>query len=222
MPVIKFPDPRTADYNGLVAIGGDFHESTLKLAYEMGIFPWPINDHYPLAWFSPDPRGILFVEEFHVSKSLKKLINQKKFRVEFNQQFEKVIRLCATSKNRDASCPQTWITEEIISSYINLYHSGHAYSVEAYNLKNELVGGLYGVSFGKIISGESMFYLESNASKVCLYYLIRHLKKHQIEFLDTQMVTSVVGSLGAREISREDFLEKISQLKKQNYSIWAD
>jgi leucyl/phenylalanyl-tRNA---protein transferase len=211
MAVLEFPDPCTADENGLVAIGGDLECSSLQLAYTKGIFPWPISEDYPLAWFSPDPRGILECTDLHIPKSLQKVLRKSPFQIKFNTNFEQVIRQCSSATNR-AEGEDSWITESIIQAYIDLHNQNMAYSVEAYNDKHELVGGVYGVNFGKLVSGESMFYLEPNASKACLITLIERLIKLDIPFLDTQMVTPVVKSLGGKEISRKDYLERLEKI----------
>ena len=208
MPVTNFPPLELADEHGLLALGGDLQVSTLLLAYSRGIFPWPISHEYPLAWFSPDPRGLVLKENFHLPRSLKKFMNKKPYKLMFNRNFDAVIEHCADVHQKKAS-GETWITPEIIMGYKKLYRSGHAFSAEAYNQKDELVGGLYGVHLGSYLSGESMFFLEDNASKFVLASLLQHLFKNGIAWLDTQMVTPVVGSLGGQEIPRKLFIEKL-------------
>ena len=131
MAIISFPPIESADEDGLLAVGGDLEVKSLILAYQQGIFPWPIGIEYPLAWFSPNPRGIIRYDDLIISKSLKKLLRQNKFEVRFNTDFPSVILGCSQSKNRRDQ-NGTWITEEIILSYINLHFAGHAYSVETY------------------------------------------------------------------------------------------
>ncbi|MCO4794401.1 MAG: leucyl/phenylalanyl-tRNA--protein transferase [Bacteriovoracaceae bacterium] len=210
MAIIDFPPIDQADENGLLALGGDLEISSLLLAYSKGIFPWPINDEYPLAWFSPNPRGILKYEDLHISSSLKKYLKSNKHIVTFNEDFEGVIKACSKSKNRKDQVG-TWITDEIIQAYIDFYNADQAYSVEVWNNDNKLIGGLYGVVIGSYVSGESMFYLESNASKLALYTLMERLNDNDITWLDTQMVTPVVEAMGGTEMSRDDFLNELKK-----------
>ena len=217
MTVIDFPPVETSDESGLVAVGGDLEIPSLALAYRRGIFPWPISKEYPLAWFSPDPRGVLDYDDHNVSSSLKKVLKRGQFEVKFNTRFIEVVEACASLENRKDE-NDTWITPNIIQAYINFHNAGHAYSVETYNKESgELVGGLYGVFVGGHVSGESMFYRESNASKVALVTLMELLHESGIEFLDTQMVTPVVENLGGKEISRADFLKRIEFEKQLNF-----
>lgn len=205
MTVIEFPPVEDADEDGLLAVGGDLNIPTLLMAYSNGIFPWPVSEDYPLAWFSPDPRGILFYENLKISKSLKKLQKKEPFSFSFNQNFKEVILNCSKIKNRKNQT-STWITNDIIHTYLDLYHSGYAYSVEAKNSKGEIVGGIYGVNIGKYFSGESMFFKESNASKLALIYLMEFLHNKDIHWLDTQMVTPVVETLGGTTLPRKKFI----------------
>ncbi len=208
MAILSFPSVHYADEQGLVAVGGDLEVPSLLLAYSQGIFPWPIPDVAPLAWFSPDPRGIIDVKKFHLPQKLRQFIAKEKDRrdieVRFNDNFNAVIKACAESLNRNDQ--GTWITEEIIEAYQLLHMAGYAFSVETY-YGGILAGGLYGVCHRNCVSGESMFYLEDNASKLALYALILKLKEYEIPFLDTQMSTSVVKSLGGEEIPRKVFLD---------------
>lgn len=205
---IEFPDPSEALEDGLLAIGGDLEVETLLSAYSKGIFPWPIPG-YPLPWFSPDPRGVLFYEDLHISRSLKKSIRNKNYEIKFNEDFDQIIKLCKESLNRKDQV-DTWITNQLKLGYMKLFIAGNAHCVGAY-LDGKLVGGLYGVTIGEFYSGESMFYLETDASKVCLVALMEELHRKGINYLDTQMVTPLTESMGAVEIPREDFLELLSQ-----------
>lgn len=208
MPITNFPPLHLADEYGLLAVGGDLEVASLLLAYKRGIFPWPINRDYPLAWFSPDPRGVLYVHKLHLSRSLKKLIRHCPYTFSYNQDFEGVIKSCQqVHKLRHQG--ETWITPEIVEGYINLHKAGHAYSVEVWNNNQELVGGLYGVTLGHFISGESMFYRAPNASKLALAHLLIDLKENEIPWIDTQMVTPVVASMGGEEIPRRNFVEEL-------------
>lgn len=214
MAIHNFPPIEQADENGLLAIGGDLEVSSLLTAYKNGIFPWPISDEFPLAWFSPDPRGILDFENFHISKSFKKFLARTDMTIEFNTNFESVIMNCSMAKRKDQA--GTWITDHIIEGYINLHKAGYAYSVETYLNKDgmkRMVGGLYGTCISNFFSGESMYHIEDNASKFALYALVEKLKSMNITWLDTQMVTPVVKSMGGNEITRDDF---INRLKKTN------
>lgn len=207
MAIVEFPPIESADEHGLVAIGGDLEIDSLLLAYSQGIFPWPISEEYPLAWFSPDPRGILAFDKLHLSKSLRKFLKKNPYEVRFNTNFEAVIMNCARVKRNDQS--STWITQEIINSYIELHRQGYAYSIETYR-DDILVGGVYGVCINRFYSGESMFHTEDNASKVALVSLLYLLKQRDIGWIDTQMVTPVVETLGGLEIPRETFLQMLN------------
>jgi leucyl/phenylalanyl-tRNA--protein transferase len=204
MAIIEFPPVENSDEHGLVALGGDLELESLLLAYSKGIFPWPINEEYPLAWFSPDPRGILAYDKLRLSKSFRKFLRKNPYEVKFNCNFEAVILNCARAKRSDQN--STWITQEIIDAYIELHKQGYAYSIETY-LEDRLVGGVYGVCINRFYSGESMFHLEDNASKVALVSLMYMLKQRDILWIDTQMVTPVVESMGGVEIPRETFLK---------------
>ncbi len=206
MAITNFPSVDHADEHGLLALGGDLELESLLLAYSRGIFPWPISDEYPLAWFSPDPRGILIFEKLHLSKSLKKFLKKNPYEIRFNTNFEAVILNCAKISRADNQ--GTWITQDIINSYINLHKNGFAYSVETY-LDDTLVGGVYGVCINRFYSGESMFHKTDNASKVALVALLYQLKQKDIGWLDTQMVTPVVESLGGIEVPRETYLKML-------------
>lgn len=194
-----FPHPKLAE-DGILAVGGDLSPQRLLLAYQNGIFPW-YNKGEPIIWHAPDPRFVLFPEKFRISKSLRLLINKNKYRCSFNENFEKVILNCKniTRKNQAG----TWITEDMKKAYINLHKLGYAFSIEVYNLKNKLVGGLYGIKLGKVFFGESMFSKESNTSKIALLFLI---KNADLKLIDAQVHTNHLESLGAEHIPLDDFL----------------
>lgn len=208
MAIADFPPVSKADEHGLLALGGDLEIESLLLAYTLGIFPWPISEEYPLAWFSPNPRGVLFFDKLHLSKSFRKFLRHNPYEVKFNTNFESVILNCARVKRLNQE--STWITDEIVNAYIDLFKAGYAYSVETYH-KDQLVGGLYGVCINKFYSGESMFHIEDNASKVALVSLMYTLNQRGVHWLDTQMVTPVVHSLGGVEIPRESFIKLLNK-----------
>ena len=208
-----FPPVESANTDGLLAIGGDINFATLKEAYLSGIFPWPIGEQYPLTWFSPDPRGVIFFDDLHIPKSLSKSLKKINWTLTYNQQFDQVIQVCSEIRRKHET--GTWINQEVLKGYKDLFRQGHAYSVEVWNEQKELIGGLYGVCFGEIISGESMFHREDNASKFALIALIEKLRSKGIKFLDTQMVTEVVRSLGGKEIPRSDFIQLIQKVESK-------
>jgi leucyl/phenylalanyl-tRNA--protein transferase len=208
----QFPDPRTADHDGLLAAGGDLSVESLVTAYSHGIFPWFDQDS-PILWWSPDPRLILFPEKFNISASLKQRIRSGTYTVEIDNDFEGVIRQCASVKR--IGQVGTWITEDMIQAYINLHLAGVAHSFETYH-KGELVGGLYGVSLGSAFFGESMFYQMRDASKVALYCLVDWAIRHGFQFIDAQQSTSHLKSLGAKEIAREEFLRLLKNALKHD------
>jgi leucyl/phenylalanyl-tRNA--protein transferase len=205
---ITFPHPELADPNGILAVGGDLSPERLLLAYEWGIFPW-FNPNEPILWWSPDPRFVLFPDELRISKSMRPYFNQRKFDVTFDTQFEQVIRACQQIK-RDKQLGGTWITESMVQAYCKLHELGYAHSVEVWQ-KGELVGGLYGISLGKIFFGESMFTTVSNASKFGFISLVRQLKTWDFQLIDCQQKTRHLASLGARSIDRALFLEYLEQ-----------
>ncbi|MFY4782129.1 leucyl/phenylalanyl-tRNA--protein transferase [Aliarcobacter butzleri] len=186
----------------LVAIGGDFHPQRLLNAYENGIFPWFIDDLGYIHWFSPQKRMVLYPVNFKVSKSLRKSIANKGFIVKSNENFEEVIRSCAKIKRKHED--GTWISEEFIKAYTNLHELDIAFSIECY-LKDELVGGLYGVLIGDIFCGESMFSLVPDASKVAFYHLCQQAKQNGIKIIDCQVYNDHLASLGAFEITRNEY-----------------
>ena len=186
----------------LVAIGGDFHPQRLLNAYENGIFPWFIDDLGYIHWFSPQKRMVLYPENFKVSKSLRKSITNKGFIVKSNENFEEVIKSCAKIKRKHED--GTWISEEFIKAYTNLHELDIAFSIECY-LKDELVGGLYGVLIGDIFCGESMFSLVPDASKVAFYHLCQQAKQNGIKIIDCQVYNDHLASLGAFEITRNEY-----------------
>lgn len=204
---LTFPHPNDANEDGILAWGGDLNESRLIRAYQNGIFPW-YSEGDPILWWSPNPRLIMELDSFKLSRSLKKSL--KKFTYKFDTHFEAVMRGC---KNVDRHNQLgTWISEDIIEAYTTLHGMGHAHCVESY-YEGELVGGAYGVVIGRVFCGESMFANKTDASKAAYAILIKHLKIWGYDFIDCQVPTDHLKSLGAKEVSREYFL---SRLKKTN------
>ena len=202
-----FPHPNEAVDDGLLAIGGDLSPKRLITAYTSGIFPW-YGDDDPILWWSPDPRLILFPNKFKVSKSLRNTIKKKIFDIRIDFAFEEVIDSCKKTSRKNQT--GTWITDEMKSAYIKMHKIGLAHSVEAW-INNKLVGGLYGLAIGNSFFGESMFHKYTDASKVAFYYLSQLALKWNYSFIDCQVSSPHLISLGAEEISRNDFLELLSE-----------
>lgn len=195
-----FPPVHLANADGLLAIGGDLDQERLILAYRHGIFPW--YSELPVLWWSPDPRLVLFPDELTVSKSMKKFMRKNTFHFTINTAFEKVIHSCKTVYRPTQQ--GTWITDELEAAFVKLHADGYAQSGEAW-LEDELVGGIYGLRIGNIFFAESMFSLETNASKFALVNFVQQLQKNGVALIDCQVYSSHLASLGAREISRSDF-----------------
>jgi len=204
---ILFPPCHYAEPDGLLAIGGDLSPERLILAYRQGIFPW-YSEATPILWWSPDPRLVLFPAELKVSQSLRRIIKKNLFKVTLNRAFKDVIENCAEVRRRDGE--GTWITQEMIDAYCLLHRMGFAHSVESW-YQGELVGGLYGVAIGRVFFGESMFTKKTDSSKVAFVYLVRLLMQKGFEIIDCQVSTNHLKSLGAREISRDDFLKYLKK-----------
>jgi len=200
-----FPPPDYADPSGLIAVGGDLSSERLLEAYRVGIFPWYSEDQ-PILWWSPDPRFVLELDDFRISRSLRKTLHKRAFYVTFDRVFEEVIAACAQMPREGQS--GTWITPEMQEAYIKLHGLGFAHSVESWS-EGKLVGGLYGVSLGKAFFGESMFHLKADASKVALAVLVDKLKRWGFHFVDSQMTTDHMQRLGAKEIPRRIFLKRL-------------
>ena len=199
-----FPHPTLAE-DGILAVGGDLSPERLILAYQNGIFPW-YNEGEPIIWHAPDPRFVLFPEKLKISKSLRQLINKKIYICTFNNDFKNVIYNCKKIKRKNQN--GTWITDDMVNAYVNLYKLGFALSVEVYNKENKLVGGLYGVKLGKVFFGESMFSKESNTSKIALAYLIEKL---DLNLIDAQVHTQHLENLGGEYISLSSFLNILKE-----------
>jgi leucyl/phenylalanyl-tRNA--protein transferase len=199
---LYFPPVEEASYEGVLAIGGDLSVERLLLAYNNGIFPW-FNDDEPILWWSPSDRMVVNPQDYKVSKSLRNIINRNIFEVTINKDFESVISNCQTIERKGQE--GTWITDDIIQSYIELHKLGKALSFEVWQ-NNELVGGLYGVDLGHVFCGESMFSKVPNASKVAFVKLIEYLKHNNYKLLDCQVHNDHLEKLGAFEISRNTFM----------------
>ena len=192
----------------LVAIGGDFHTQRILNAYKNGIFPWFIDENNYIHWFSPNKRMVLKPEEFKISKSLKKSIKNKSYEIKSNENFYEVIKNCANIKRKNED--ETWISEEFIYAYKQLFDLGYAFSIECY-LKEELVGGLYGLLINNIFCGESMFSKKTDASKVAFYHLCKEAKNNGIKLIDCQVHNPHLESLGAKEIKREEYFSLLKE-----------
>lgn len=213
---LNFPPAWLARSDGLLCIGGDLSPERLLLAYKNGIFPWFSNDE-PFLWWSPDPRLVLLPDDINISKSLKKKIRKKTFTIKVDTAFEQTILSCAKPRKEEG----TWLVEEMIDAYIELHEQGYAHSIETWK-NDKLVGGLYGVCIGGSFFGESMFSFESDTSKIALVALANHLKKNHFDLIDCQVTTRHLLSMGAIEISRNSFLDIISNsIKRKNIKdIW--
>jgi len=193
--------------NGLLAAGGDLSATRLLQAYRQGIFPW-FSEGEPILWWSPDPRMVLIPKEFCVSHSLRKALRKGRYEVRTDTAFEQVMRACAAPRT---GANGTWIHEEMIAAYCELHRLGHAHSVETW-MDGELAGGLYGMALGRMFYGESMFSRRTDASKIALAHLSAQLARWHFGMIDCQMNTPHLGSLGAREIPRKQFITLLQDL----------
>lgn len=194
-----FPDTASvlAEPAGLLAAGGSLDVDWLLVAYRQGIFPW-FDENEPILWWSPAPRTVLYPDHFHQSKSLQKLARQQRYQVTEDRAFRSVIEACAGEREGQQG---TWINTQMVEAYVEMHQAGFAHSIECHR-DGELVGGLYGVALGKVFFGESMFSREPNTSKLCLKHLV---DSGRYEMIDCQLPTGHLRSLGAIEISREEF-----------------
>lgn len=209
---LVFPDPAGADDEGLLAVGGDLSAERLLLAYDHGIFPWHDVGLPPL-WWSPDPRTILEPERLHVSRSMRRVLRHELFEVSFDRAFADVMRACGEEREDG-----TWILPEMIAAYTHLYELGHAHSFEVWH-DGELTGGLYGVHRGGLFAAESMFHRRTNASKVALIVAVQSLFSAGIELFDVQFLTPHLESLGAREIPRSEYLERVAEVRDKHVDL---
>lgn len=199
-----FPDPESADGEGLLAVGGDLSPERLVAAYERGIFPW-YAEGLPPMWWSPDPRAVIDAASLHVSRSLAKELRRERFRISMNESFERVMIECG--RERDGG---TWILPEMVRAYARLHELGHAASFEVWS-GERLVGGLYGVLRGGLFAAESMFHRETNASKVALVAAVRTSFAAGVELFDVQFLTEHLTTLGAYELARHEYLRRLAR-----------
>jgi leucyl/phenylalanyl-tRNA--protein transferase len=204
----RFPDPASVE-GSVVALGGNLSPGMLLSAYEQGIFPW-YNPEDPILWQSPDPRFVIFPHTLHVSRSMKKILHRGDFEISFNRDFPAVIRGCAEMYRPGQG--GTWITQDIIDGYTELHRLGYVHSAES-RMNGELVGGCYGVLTGRVFCGESMFAKQSNASKAAFLSLAQGLFDKGIKFIDCQVPTDHLRSLGGGELSRRDFLRLLKNTR---------
>jgi leucyl/phenylalanyl-tRNA--protein transferase len=196
---------------GLLAAGGDLSPARLLAAYERGVFPW-YSAQQPILWWSPDPRMVLFPDEFKCSRSLRKTVRNGPFATRIDQAFGATIRGCAAPRRAG---PETWLNTEMIDSYDQLHELGFGHSVETYR-DGQLVGGLYGIQLGRVFFGESMFSLERDASKVALARLVDECRARDIKVIDCQVASEHLASFGAREVSRSQFVTLLRQFASRS------
>jgi leucyl/phenylalanyl-tRNA---protein transferase len=229
MSKINFPNPRYHEFSewvlfgdyyynarDIIGFGGDLTIENLRNAYGRGIFPWHV-DGLPLPWYCPEERAILEFEKLHLPKSLRKEWTKTDFTLTIDKDFKAVIEACARAKRSDGY--GTWITPAFIDAYCDFHASGDAHSVEVWD-GTELVGGLYGVDAGGVFCGESMFHARSNASKFALLHLVEHLRNRGATWLDIQVMTPHFKILGAEEMEREDFLDKLEETQKLGLKLF--
>jgi leucyl/phenylalanyl-tRNA--protein transferase len=210
-----FPDPRYAP-SDIVAMGEDLRVETLREAYHKGIFPWP-HDGLPLPWFSPRRRAVIFFDELRVGRSLRKVQARTPFTFTIDRDFRGVIAACAAAERPDQD--GTWIAPAMISAYTRMHEAGDAHSVEAWQ-DGVLAGGLYGIDCGGVFTGESMFHLRPDASKLSLLFLIERLRERGATLLDCQVMTPHMEALGAREISRARYLDALAEAQAKGIRLF--
>lgn len=206
---LSFPPVEQAlsEPNGLLAVGGDLSVKRLLLAYRQGIFPW-YEESQPILWWHPDPRMVLFPDQLHISRSLQKFIKKQSYTVSSDTAFSEVVRACAEQRCKGRH--GTWITAEMQSAYLHLHQAGYAHSVEVWQ-GDQLQGGLYGVAIGAMFFGESMFSRQANTSKLAFVTLVRKLQEQDYKLIDCQVASGHLLSLGAREISRQNFMTVLNK-----------
>jgi leucyl/phenylalanyl-tRNA---protein transferase len=211
-----FPNPRSAR-GDIIALGADLSVETLRDAYRHAIFPWP-HERVPLPWFSPRRRAVVFFEEIHLGRTLRKAQKRAGFTFTIDRDFSGVIRACAAAERPEQD--GTWIGPDIVAAYIRLHEAGDAHSVEVWS-GGELAGGVYGVDSGGIFTGESMFHREPYASKLALLFLAEHLRSRGSELLDCQVMTPHMAALGAREIPRAKFLDLLAKAQESGIRLFG-
>lgn len=203
-PGDKFPDPRNGPKDEPVAVGLELTPELMLVGYRKGLFAWSVN---PVTWWSPDPRAIIPPDELHVSKRLARKIRARAFRVTIDQAFDQVVRQCALPRQRGDG---VWITREFREAFSTLFAMGYAHSVECWQ-NDQLVGGVFGVAINGFFSAESMFHSATDASKIALYYLIENLREAGFQLFDIQILSPHTKSLGARETSRDSYLNRLER-----------
>ena len=221
-----FPDPAIVDPDGIgiVAVGGDLAPETLISAYAQGLFPW-FNEDEPIAWWCPEPRCVIRPTEYQPSKSLRKQANRERWQLTLNHAFNEVIHACSLPRSNGVNDSQpegehTWIHNEMIEAYTELHADGFAHSIEVWNERKELIGGLYGLKIGGIYFGESMFHTASNASKLAFWGLMRLCEQSNVALVDCQLPNDHLMTLGAVTLGRHDFLTQLEQLIAQSSINW--
>ena len=205
-----FPPPHLADENGIVAVSRNIHPDMLKDAYSHGIFPWPFGEDYDfIPWCAPLMRGVIHLDCFHIPSSFAREMKKLKFVCRVDQNFDAVIRSCAEAERPEQA--GTWITGEIVDAYCRFHKMGYAHSFETYDENNQLAGGLYGISVGRIFCGESMFYKVSGASKFAFVKMAEILAELGVVLIDTQMVTNATAAFGAEEIPSADYISLLNK-----------
>ena len=205
-----FPPPDCVDENGIVAVSREIHPDMLKDAYSHGIFPWPFGEEYDfIPWCAPLMRGVIMLDHFHIPSSFVREMKKLKFTCRVDQNFPEVIRACAAAERPEQ--PGTWITQDIIDAYCCFHQMGYAHSFETYDESNQLVGGLYGISVGRIFCGESMFFKVSGASKFAFVKMAEVLKALGVVLIDTQMVTNATAAFGAVEIPSKEYIRLLNE-----------
>ena len=230
MFLIDFPNPRRHEFTewasfgeyfyntrDIIGFGGEMTVENLRNAYRRGIFPWAIEG-LPLPWFCPEHRAVLEFSDLHIPKSLKRVWKKNEYTFTIDKSFRRVVESCSRVKRARES--GTWITADFIESYTKFHRAGDAHSVEVWDSSDELVGGLYGVDTGGVFCGESMFFIKPNASKLALLFLVEHLKNRGATWLDVQVMTPHFESFGAKEISREAFLNKLEDAQSENLKLF--
>jgi leucyl/phenylalanyl-tRNA--protein transferase len=212
---LAFPDHRAANREGLLALGGDLSVPRLLLAYRSGIFPWTDD---PLTWWSPDPRAIFEIETFHPPRRLESKLRHHPFEITIDRDFAGVIRGCADPAPGRES---TWISPRFVEAYLELHRQGYAHSVEVWQGR-ELAGGIYGVAIHGFFAGESMFHRVTDASKIALCFLMDYLRSRRFELFDTQVLSPLTARLGAVEIRRRDYLNRLASALRRPVRFLAN